>query len=210
VAIISNAVTMADAGAFSVGLGSKVLIKTLTASTSGTLNFVHGASGVVLDSTYPIYKFEFINMHPATNSVGFTVNFRDGGTAYDAVKTTTSFGAYHSESGSESSLNYQTATDLVQSTANQTLNFYNTVNANEADSSISGSLTLFNPSSTVFVKHFMSNVNSMHQDGTSRYSVPSYIAGYNNVTAAIDGVQFAMTSGNIDSGKIKLYGIKDS
>ena len=190
--------------------GALTHIKTLTASSSATLSFVHGTDGVVLDSTYPIYKFEFINMHPATNSVGFTVNFRDGGTAYDAVKTTTSFGAYHSESGSEASLNYQTATDLAQSTANQTLNFYNTVNANEADSSISGSLTLFNPSSTTFVKHFMSNVNSMNQDGTSRYSVNSYIAGYNNVTVAIDGVQFAMTSGNIDAGKIKLYGIKDS
>jgi hypothetical protein len=209
-AIISNAVTIADAGAFSVSLGSMVHIKTLTASASATLSFVHGTADVVLDSTYPIYKFEFINIHPATNNVGFTVNFRDGGTDYDAVKTTTSFGAYHSESGLESSLGYQAGTDLAQSTANQTLNHYNTVNANEADSSISGSLTLFNPSSTTFVKHFMSNVNSMNQESSSRYSVNSYIAGYNNVTAAIDGVQFSMSSGNIDDGKIKLYGIKDS
>ena len=209
--LISAASTIFDAGSMSAGFGgSMVFIKKLTASGSGTLSFVDGASGVVLDDTYKEYVFTFKNIHPQTDNTSPTVGFRDGGTAYDAVKTTTSFGAYHSESGSESSLNYQTATDLVQSTANQTLNFYNTVNANEADSSISGSLTLFNPSSTVFVKHFMSNVNSMHQDGTSRYSVPSYIAGYNNVTAAIDGVQFAMTSGNIDSGKIKLYGIKDS
>jgi hypothetical protein len=35
-------------------------------------------------------------------------------------------------------------------------------------------------------------------------------SGYNNVTAAIDGVQFSFDSGNIDSGTIKLYGIKDS
>jgi hypothetical protein len=66
-AIISNAVTIADAGAFSVSLGSIVHIKTLTASASATLSFVHGTDGVVLDSTYPIYKFEFINIHPATN-----------------------------------------------------------------------------------------------------------------------------------------------
>ena len=37
-----------------------------------------------------------------------------------------------------------------------------------------------------------------------------YVAGYCNTTTAIDGVQFKMTSGNIDSGTIKLYGIKDS
>jgi hypothetical protein len=66
-AIISNATTIADAGAFSVSLGSMVHIKTLTASSSATLSFVHGTDGVVLDSTYPIYKFEFINMHPATD-----------------------------------------------------------------------------------------------------------------------------------------------
>jgi hypothetical protein len=67
VAIISNATTIADAGAFSVGLGSMVHIKTLTASSSATLSFVHGTADVVLDSTYPIYKFEFINIHPAAD-----------------------------------------------------------------------------------------------------------------------------------------------
>ena len=210
--VAGNALSFnSDADGFTTqGASSMVLIKTLTASSSATLSFVDGASSVVLDDTYPVYLFKFINMHPATNNVGFTVNFRDGSTAYDAVKTTTSFGAYHSESGSEAALGYNASNDLAQSTANQTLNHYNTVNANEADSSISGYLHLFNPSSTTFVKHFMSNVNSMNQENTSRYSVNSYISGYCNVTAAIDGVQFAMTSGNIDAGTIKLYGIKDS
>ena len=77
-AIISNAVTIADAGAFSVSLGSMVLIKTLTASSSATLTFVHGSSSVVLDSTYPIYIFKFINIHPATDE-DFQLIFRDGG-----------------------------------------------------------------------------------------------------------------------------------
>jgi len=90
---ISNGTTILDNGAFSVSLGSKVHIKTLTASSSATLSFVHGTDGVVLDSTYPIYKFEFINMHPANNDVVFQTNFRDGGSSYDAVKTTTNFEA---------------------------------------------------------------------------------------------------------------------
>ena len=46
--------------------GALVHIKTLTASSSGTLSFVDGASSVVLDNTYPIYKFEFINLHTNT------------------------------------------------------------------------------------------------------------------------------------------------
>ena len=61
-AIISNAPTIADAGAFSASLGSQVLIKTLTASSSGTLSFVHGSASVVFDSTYPLYLFKFFQL----------------------------------------------------------------------------------------------------------------------------------------------------
>ena len=50
-------------------------IKTLTASSSSTLSFVDGSSDVVLDSTYPIYLFRFINIHPATDNVKFGINF---------------------------------------------------------------------------------------------------------------------------------------
>ena len=81
-AIISNAVTIADAGAFSSSLGSMVLIKTLTASSSGTLSFVHGSASVVLDSTYPIYLFKFINIHPSADDAEFRVGFRDGAVSY--------------------------------------------------------------------------------------------------------------------------------
>ena len=42
---------------------------------------------------------------------------------------------------------------------------------------------------------------------SNNYSEDSHIAGYCNVTAAIDGAQFKFSSGNIDSGTIKLYGV---
>ena len=96
-AIISNATTIADAGAFSVSLGSMVHIKTLTASNSATLSFVHGTADVVLDSTYPIYKFVYTNIHPATDGAKLLVNFRDGSTAYDALKQQLCFNTYHQE-----------------------------------------------------------------------------------------------------------------
>ena len=184
--------------------GSLVPIKTLTASSSSTLSFVHGSSDVVLDSTYPIYKFEFINVHPATDDKSLKVGFRDGGSAYDATKTTTFFRPYHEENGSAAALNYGTGQDLAQSTAFQMLSFES---GNDNDQAISGYMYLFNPSSTVFVKHFIAQTNC---SSASDQTVGAYVAGYCNVTAAIDGVQFAMSSGNIDSGKIKLYGIKDS
>jgi hypothetical protein len=204
-AIISNAVTIADAGAFSVSLGAMTLIKTLTASSSANLTFVHGASSVVLDSTYPVYRFVCTNIHPATNDTFFTVNFRDGSTAYDATKTSTHFRAYQTEGGSDPVLGYYNGGDLAQGTGVQRIAGFGIPTDNDA--SCSGELLLFNPSSTAFVKHYMSDFNSM---ATGPYTLRNKVSGYCNVTAAIDGVQFTMSSGNIDAGVIKLYGIKDS
>jgi hypothetical protein len=204
VAIISNAVTIADAGAFSVGLGSMVLIKTVTASNAATVSFVHGSSSVVLDSTYPIYKFEFINMHPITTNRIFSVGFRDGSTDYDATKTTTSFRSIHTENNNTASVAYTANDDIAQGTGFQSL--ANGVGAGN-DESLSGEMYIFNPSSTTFVKHFIATVN-FYED--ANMSVQHFTSGYCNVTAAIDAVQFKMSSGNIDSGIFKLYGIKDS
>ena len=190
--------------AASVPTGAMTLIKTLTASSSATLSFVHGSSDVVLDSTYPIYLFKFINMHPASSGVDFSVGFRDGGSAYDATKTTTSFYAYHRENDETPALGYSTGTDLAQSTAFEQLG---ADTGNDNDQCHSGEMYLFNPSSTTFVKHFISVGNSTHADD---YMQNHYHAGYCNVTAAIDAVQFKFSSGNTDSGTIKMYGIKDS
>ena len=195
-----SAVTSAS----SIPSGALTHIKTLTASSSATLSFVHGTDGVVLDSTYPIYKFEFINIHPATDSQHLKVNFRDGSTAYDATKTTTAFYAYHNEAGTSTGLTYLAGLDLAQSTAAQSIS--GTV-GNGNDESTSGEIFLFNPSSTTFVKNFIVRGNTY---SSNDLSADMYFAGYCNVTAAIDAVQFTFGSGNIDSGKIKLYGIKDS
>ena len=196
--------SISDITTTALATGSLVPIKTLTASSSATLSFVHGTDGVVLDSTYPIYKFEFINIHPASNAVAFTVGFRDGGTNYDAVKTSTAFFTEHGENGSGGALGYQSSRDIAQGTGFQDL--MDNI-GNDNDQNLSGYLNLFNPSSTTFVKHWLSKTVT---NAANTYIQTFNTAGYNNVTAAIDGVQFKMSSGNIDSGKIKLYGIKDS
>ena len=189
--------------ASSLTAGAMTLIKSQTASSSANVTFVHGTSDVVLDSTYPVYLFKFINIHPATDSTYFQVNFRDGDTNYDATKTTTSFRAYHFESGTSTALEYENG-DLAQGTGVQ---YLAQGVGNDNDQSCSGKMFLFSPSSTTFVKHFMARTNTIH---ASDRSYEWHVAGYCNVTAAIDGVQFSMSSGNIDAGTIKLYGIKDS
>jgi len=203
-AIISNAVTIADAGAFSASLGSMVHIKTLTASSSGSLSFVHGSASVVLDSTYPIYLFKFINIHPQTDGVRFTVGFRDGSSNYDATKTSTYFEARHNEGDTGTALAYEDGEDQAQATGFQPVQRNL---SSDADHGTNGTLHLFNPSSTTFVKHFITRTSGHHQ---SDYELDTHVGGYCNVTAAIDAVQFKMDNGNIDSGTIKLYGIKDS
>ncbi len=129
---------------------SMVLIKTLTASSSANLSFVDGSSDVVFDNTYPVYVLKFINIHtPASNEQNFTVGFRDGGSDYDAVKTTTYFEAIHNEGDSATNLAYQASLDLAQSTSfSLCLRNLGTDN----DQTASGEMYLFNPSSTTFVK----------------------------------------------------------
>ena len=180
--------------------GAMTLIKSQTASSSSTISFVNGTSDVVLDSTYPIYLFKFINIHPSGDATDLQINFRDGSTAYDATKTTTTFRAYHNEAGDDTTLSYQTSWDLAQSTGVQLISHGID---NDNDSCAVATLHLFDPSSTTFVKHFVAVSNTMN--GT--YTHQNFVAGYCNVTAAIDGVQFSMSSGNIDSGTIKMYGV---
>ena len=199
--LISNGSTVFDAGAKASGFGgAMVFIKKLTASSSGTLSFVNGSSSVVLNNTYKEYVFIFQDIHPATNDAIFQFGFRDGSTAYDATKTSTYFYATHKEDGSQALIAYETSYDQAQSTSFH--NFNNT--GNENDESITGILRLFNPASTTFVKHFETR---FVMNGSGSQMSDSFVAGYCNVTAAIDAVQFKFSSGNIDAGTISLYGI---
>ena len=197
-----SAVTSAAA----IPSGAMTHIKTLTASSSATLSFVDGSSDVVLDSTYPIYVFKFINIHAsATGNFTFQGNAA-GASGFNETMTTTSFVAYHDESDSTTALEYNAGGDIAQGTGFQYLNISGGFDI-ENSASLSGTLTLFDPSSTTFVKHFMSNTAHM---GNGDYTHNNFVAGYFNVTSAIDEIQFKMSSGNIDAGTIKLYGIKDS
>jgi len=181
------------------GLSSSAmtLLSTQTASSSATISFTSG-----IDSTYKEYIFKFIDIHgSAQGSVYFQVNFRDGSSAFDATKTTTLFRTYHFEDASAAAVAYEEEHDLAQSTG--ALKIAQGISTDNDHCTV-GTLHLFDPSSTTFVKHFLSDTQTAHEDNASyRW----FVSGYCNTTTAIDGVQFNMSSGNIDSGVIKLYGI---
>jgi len=179
-------------------------IKTLTASDDANLTFTHGSSDVVLDNTYPIYVFKYVNMHPAADSKTLKLNLSTDSFSSEATKTTTFFRAYHNEAGNDTALSYDAGEDLAQSTSDQTLG---ELIGGDNDQSASGELTLFNPSSTTFVKHFIAETSYAQQ---ADYAFRGMMAGYANTTSAINSVRFKFSSANIGSGTIKLYGLKDS
>ena len=186
------------------GSGNSIeLIKTLTASSSNTLSFVNGASSVVLDGTYKTYYFKFINMHPSADQSDLKFQgSTDGGSNYNTTMTTTFFQAYHDEGGSSAALGYDGNHDQAQGTSFQTIHRYV---GNGNDECSSGELWLFNPSDTTFVTHFFSTASDY--TGNDNNNVIR-VGGYFNTTSAINAIQFKQSSGTMDAGTIKLYGIR--
>ena len=185
-------------------LGEMRFIKKQTASSSATISFVDGTSDVVLDDTYKEYLFTFNNIHPATDAAEFQFQGNAaGGSGYNETITSTLFQSTHSEDDtSESGMAYSSANDQAQGTSFQDI-YVNSGNGN--DECLAGYLHLFNPSSTTFVKHFISRMQGYHNaDSSFEY----YCAGYFNTTSAIDEIQFKYSAGTIDAGDICLYGIK--
>jgi hypothetical protein len=177
--------------------GNMVLLSTQTASASASISFTTG-----IDSTYKEYMFIFNNIHPATDGANFTFNLStDGGSSYNVTKTTTFFWSAHDEASADPVVEYRATQDLAQSTAYQEIG---SSVGNDSDQQCSGTLHLFNPSSTTYVKHFISDINSYY---SSDYSINAKVAGYGNTTSAINAIDFKMASGNIDAGTIQMFGI---
>jgi len=187
------------------GGGAWNFIKKLTASASSDLSFVDGTSDVVLDSTYSIYCFVWINIHPSQQSGDgeeFQFNLStDTGSNYNVTKTTTYFSATNYESDAGTSLAYRDSHDLAQGTGFQNISVDHDA---DNDASSSGEMWLYNPSSTTFVKHFLIRNNYMH---SAPLSINSFVAGYGNTTSAVDAVRFQFSAGNIDAGQICCYGL---
>lgn len=198
--VISNGTTLLDSGSLSSGLtGSMTLISTQNASSSSTISFTSG-----IDSTYKEYVFKFIDIHPGTAGVFWTFQANAaGGSGYNETITSTSFRAVHTEAGS-GQVDYIGGIDQANGTSFQNIISDGDIKTDN-DSSLAGTLHIFDPSSTTFVKHFIATTN--HMVNNSQIS-NNYVAGYFNTASAIDEIQFKFDSGNIDSGTIKMYGIK--
>ena len=179
--------------------GAMTLISTSTVSSG--VSAVSITSGI--NSTYDTYMFKFISIHPSVHETDFSFNMSvDSGSNYNVNKTTTRFQAYHKEDDSGTpAVQYHASSDLISSTGFQDL--FQNIGVENYESA-SGCLYLFDPSSTTYVKHFISRGNIAE---ASDYTEENHTAGYGNTTSAVNAIQFKMDSGNIDSGVIKMYGI---
>ena len=195
---VCNDRSMASITSFPSGVSgsSLVLISTTTASSSSTVDITSG-----INSTYKEYQVHFIDVHGSADDESLQFNMTTDGTNFNVSKTTTYFVAYHNEAGNDTSLQYETSRDLAQGTGFQILNDRL---GTDNDQCVSGVLHLFDPSNTTFVKHFISR-SSAYQ--AVDYHKQAFSAGYGNTTSAVTGLQFKMSSGNIDAGTFKLYGV---
>ena len=184
-----------DVTSLPFGVGNLIHIQSQTASNSASISFTTGING-----TYKEYQFYWYDILAKTNGAEFTFNLStDSGSNYNVTKTTTVFQTWHAEDDSGTSFAYQTGLDLAQGTGFQTI-----ANdcGNGADESSCGNMQLFNPASTVYVKHFISVNNNTYVG----YSQELFTAGYGNTTSAINAVRFQMSSGNFD-GTIAMFGV---
>ena len=179
------------------------LIKEVAASSSATVSFIHGTSDVVFDGTFDVYEFHFINIHPATNDVEFGFKATSNGSDFGISTTATFNFSYQAEGGGNSSTyGYNDTYDSHGNTG--LVNILHSV-GNGNDECFGGRLKVYSPASTTFVKHFDSRISNVH---ASDLIQETNCCGYVNTTSAITGLQFAMSSGNIDSGTIKLIGYR--
>ena len=193
----NNSLSEIDTKPSGLSGGTMNLISTQTASSSSTISFTSG-----IDSTYDEYVFKFYDIHPETNDVIFEFQgSTNSGSSYGVTITSTSFYAAHGE-GDATAFTYNTYGDLAQQTSYQRINSGGG-QGNGDDECFSGYLQIFNPSSSVFAKHFIIRGNEYN---AGDYSIDNHVAGYFNTTSAVDAIQFKMNSGNFD-GVIKLYGV---
>lgn len=172
--------------------GALTLLSTVTASASATVDVE-----TTFDSTYDAYMLVVSGAKPATDSVSLLARMKIGG-SYITTSTYISTGGYTSLAGNQ------------ETTLATEITLVSGVWGNDAASSCDVVIYIFNPSSTAFKKQIRYEATSLRIDtGATQVQTRSGL-GVNNGTAALTGIRFFASSGNISAGKFRLYGLANS
>jgi len=176
------------------GGGSWIYLSTVTASNSATVDIE-----TTIDSTYQTYAIVASSVIPVTNTVNLRARQKQGG-----VYKVDNY-QYHLSISNNGSANYAGA-------ANGNTDSYQVTNTLSDPSGPEGGASFVmyipNPSNTTLRKTiFATGVASSSGTGAAQMT----LAGSNfDLTSALTGIQFFMSSGNISVGTFRLYGIKNS
>lgn len=170
-----------------------VLLATATASADATVDFTSG-----IDGTYDEYVFALQNVTPATDGVILWLRTStDGGSSWDAGASdyqSVTWSFQHNFSGSSGS-----PTDDKIVLAGNTF----AVGSAAGENGVSGRVHVAQPSVAHEVEVWGQGVY-MADDGELAGVISR---GRRNAAADVNGLRFLFSSGNIESGKFKLYGV---
>jgi hypothetical protein len=181
---------------FQAGVGL-VLLATGPASSSAALDFT-----TLIDSTYDEYVFELVNIVPATNGALLWVRTSaDAGSNWDSAS-----GDYFYK-GQELVTGIGTPNDVDSSSTATKLLFQgsNGIGNTAAWGGLNGTIRLFNPASATHWKQIAALV-AWHLNAVA--VACGVISGSRASATAVNGVRFLMSTGNIASGSIRMYGVR--
>ncbi len=174
-----------------VGAGGLVLLQTVTASSDSTVDV---GSSSLFTSTYKVYQIHLINVHPSTNGAHFACRMGTGGSivstsqSYEYARDQVLHGGNTIRGSSGASV-----VDLAESIGS------------EDDECLHQVHTLYNPAGTTFKKQV--NFYGVSNDLTPNFAMNNGMYANKTFVTAIDRIQFYFTSGTIQSGTFKLYGV---
>ena len=174
--------------------GGLTYLNSVTASDDATIGITSGIS-----STYDTYLFTFTDLVPATNTVQMKMEFQVGGSFI------TSGGTYRwvRQAGvHDSDTQYQRRSDG----SNDDMIELSYELSNVANEGMSGHMFMHSPAATKFTKV---EFNLSAFTGSNKFR-PSHGGGALMNAGAVTGVQWSMTSGNMATGTIRMYGITNS
>ena len=174
--------------------GSWVKISTVTASSSGTLDFDNVAS------TYKAYAIVGTGITPATADVLFQMNFGTDGSSYAINKTSIYYTAYNNTADNDGALEKVQGYSLGNASGNQTLAAG--VNGNTTHAK---GITMFALFGGLAQGGYVSYNVTTNQFGHNNYTQQTVAAG--QVMDEADCIRFLMSADTISSGTFTLYGI---
>jgi hypothetical protein len=180
---------MANASDFTASGGAWTKISTATASGDSSIDFTG------LDSTYDEYVVRLINVIPDTDQVDLWLRTsNDGGSTFDS-------GSTDYEGGDDFSNTVYTSDRYNVNNQFQD----GRIGSDTNDNGVSGWVHVINPSASVFTAVFSVGV---FERANSSFRVAAFnLGGKCLANKSIDAIRFLMSSGNIESGKLILYGV---